>query len=55
MTGKLAMTHRMTDATYICAISLQLMGSAPELASGPDWKATADTGWGCRLNRSDGL
>ena len=55
MTGELTMTHRMTDATYRRAISLQLMRSAPELASGPDGTATADTVWGLRLNRSDGL
>jgi hypothetical protein len=55
MTGELTMTHRMTDATYRRAISLQLMGSAPKLAPDLDWKTTADTGWGCRLNRSDGL
>jgi hypothetical protein len=55
MTGELTMTHRMTDATYRRAISLQLMGSAPKLAPDMDWKAAPDTGWGCRLNRSDGL
>ena len=55
MTGELTVTHIMTDATYRRAISLQLMGSAPKLAPDTDWKATADTGWGCRLNRSDGL
>ena len=56
MAGELTMTHRMTDATYRRAISLQLMGSAPKLAPDLDWKTTADTRWGCtRLNRSDGL
>ena len=46
MTGELTMTHRMTDATYRRAISLQLMSSAPELASRPDWDTTADTAMG---------
>ena len=55
MTGELTMTHRMIDATYRRAISLKLMDIAPKLAPDMDWKATADTGWGCRLNRSDGL
>ena len=58
MTGELTMTHRMMDATYRRAISLQLMGSAPKLAPDMGWKAApADTGCrlGCRLNRSDGL
>ena len=46
MTGELTMTHRMTDATYRRAISLQLMSSAPELASRPDWDTAADTAMG---------
>ena len=50
MTGELTMTHRMTDATYRRAISLQLMSSAPKLAPDMDWRAAPDTGWGCRLN-----
>jgi hypothetical protein len=46
MAGELTMTHRMTDATYRRALSLQLIGSAPEKASRPDWSKAPDTAMG---------
>ena len=46
MAGELTMTHRMTDATYRRALSLQLIGSAPELTSRPDWTKGSDTAMG---------